>query len=163
MATEPVAQDPTADPLRRSVLRGVAVGTVGLPLLAACAQDEGEPTTATPETDTPTPTGEASATEETDAPAGTLASTSEVPVGGGVVLTDKKVVLTQPTKGEFLAFTAVCTHQGCVVSSVSDGTITCGCHGSQYSAEDGSVTTGPATSPLAEIEISVSGEQITRA
>ena len=74
-----------------------------------------------------------------------LTTTSEIPVGGGTIFADEQVVVTQPTEGEFKAFTAVCTHQGCHVSSVSDGTINCACHGSQFSIDDGSVEPGPAT------------------
>ena len=88
-------------------------------------------------------------------------ATSDVPVGGGTILTDQKVVVTQPTAGEFKAFTAVCTHQGCLVASVADGVITCPCHGSTFSAADGAVISGPAPSPLAAVPVTVSGTQIT--
>ena len=71
--------------------------------------------------------------------------------------------MTQPTEGEFKCFTAVCTHQGCLVSSASDGVIPCGCHGSQFSLEDGSPQAGPATSALAAVEIVVDGDNITLA
>ena len=91
------------------------------------------------------------------------AAKAEVPVGGGVILQGRKVVITQPVEGTFKAFSAVCTHQGCVVSSVADGKINCACHGSVFSAADGSVETGPATSPLASVNVSVSGDQITLA
>lgn len=74
---------------------------------------------------------------------------------------DAKVVVTQPTEGQFKAFTAVCTHQGCVVSSVADGVILCGCHGSQFSIEDGSVRTPPAEEPLAEQAVAVKSGQVT--
>lgn len=89
-----------------------------------------------------------------------LASTSEVPVGGGLILSDEKVVITQPTEGEFKAFTAVCTHQGLLVTSVADGTIMCANHGSSYSAESGDVEGGPAPSALAPVEITVEGDRI---
>ena len=75
----------------------------------------------------------------------------------------EKVVVTQPAEGEFKAFTAVCTHQGCVVGSVADNEISCPCHGSLFSAEDGSVVTGPATAPLTEIEVQVKGGSVVRA
>lgn len=68
-----------------------------------------------------------------------LAETSEIPVGGGKIFKDEKVVVTQPKKNEFKAFSAVCTHQGCTVSKVVDGTIDCPCHGSKYRVTDGSV------------------------
>jgi Rieske Fe-S protein len=94
---------------------------------------------------------------------GVLTSVSEVPVGGGAVLADRDVVVTQPEAGEFRAFSATCTHQGCAVGDVSDGTINCPCHGSRFAIADGSVVAGPADSPLPEREISVTGEDIVLA
>src|ERR1039457_1503666 len=97
----------------------------------------------------------------TSAPA-VLASTADIPVGGGKVLTDKKIVITQPQAGSFHAFTAICTHQGCVVSTVSGGTINCPCHGSKYSSVNGSVVNGPATLPLAAVSIKVQDTSIVQ-
>ncbi|MBT2439693.1 Rieske (2Fe-2S) protein [Streptomyces sp. ISL-36] len=100
-----------------------------------------------------------------DAPeAGTaLARTADIPVGGGKVLADQGVVITQPTAGQFKAFSSKCTHQGCAVSGVSDGVITCPCHQSLFDASDGSVKGGPATAPLPPTPIKVDGESITLA
>jgi Rieske Fe-S protein len=95
--------------------------------------------------------------------AGSIAAAADVPVGGGLVVKDKKVVITQPKKGEFKGFTAVCTHAGCIVSTVADGTINCPCHGSKYSIADGSVVRGPAPKPLAEMPVVVDGGQIVSA
>jgi Rieske Fe-S protein len=92
-----------------------------------------------------------------------LASTSQVPVGGGTILTDKKIVITQPQSGTFHAFTAVCTHAGCTVSSVSGGTINCPCHGSKFNIANGAVVNGPAASPLAAVNIQVQGTSIVQA
>jgi Rieske Fe-S protein len=97
----------------------------------------------------------------TGAPA-VLASTADIPVGGGKVLTDKKIVITQPQAGSFHAFTAICTHLGCIVNTVSGGTIDCPCHGSKYSSVDGSVVNGPATLPLAAVSIKVQGTSIVQ-
>jgi Rieske Fe-S protein len=91
---------------------------------------------------------------------GVLGKTTEVPVGGGKVFTDQKVVVTQPTQGEFKAFSAVCTHRGCTVNEVADGTIECGCHGSKFKIADAGVVNGPATEPLPPAQITVSGGQI---
>lgn len=92
-----------------------------------------------------------------------LTTTSKVPVGGGQVLADQKIVVTQPKAGTFAAFTAVCTHLGCIVDSVAGGTINCPCHGSKFSITNGSVVNGPATSPLAPVGIKVKGSSIIRA
>ena len=92
-----------------------------------------------------------------------LALTSDVPVGGGKILADKKIVITQPRAGSFEAFTAICTHQGCTVSSVSGGTVNCPCHGSKFSIANGSVVTGPAASALAPVSIKVQGTSIVQA
>jgi len=92
-----------------------------------------------------------------------LALTSDVPVGGGKILADKKIVITQPRAGSFEAFTAICTHQGCTVSSVSGGTVNCPCHGSKFSIANGSVVTGPAPSALAPVSIKVQGTSIVQA
>ncbi|MBP2580738.1 Rieske Fe-S protein [Streptomyces sp. PvR006] len=91
----------------------------------------------------------------------TLARTADIPVGGGKVLADKGVVITQPKAGEFLAFSSKCTHAGCAVSSVKDGVIVCPCHQSQFDMADGSVKSGPAGSPLPPTPIQVVGDAIS--
>ena len=155
----PTTPEPGHDLSRRGMLRGAAVGGLALPVLAACGGDE-EPTTTSPQpSDTGGDPGDAAGD---DAGAGTLASTGDVPVGGGTILADEQVVITQPSGGDFKAFTAVCTHQGCVVATVADGTINCNCHGSKFSIQDGSVASGPATSPLKAVRITVDGDAITR-
>ncbi|WP_406389093.1 Rieske (2Fe-2S) protein [Streptomyces sp. NBC_00887] len=103
-------------------------------------------------------TPEASGTSGT--PTGELTRTSDVPVGGGTIFKDRKVVVTQPEAGEFKAFSAVCTHAGCIVASVSDGTINCACHGSKFSITDAAVEAGPATRPLPPEQITVEGDGI---
>jgi Rieske Fe-S protein len=89
-----------------------------------------------------------------------LAKTADIPVGGGKIFKKEKVVVTQPKKDEFKAFSAICTHQGCTVSAVADGTINCPCHGSKYHIADGSVAGGPAPKPLPAEQIDVQGNSI---
>ncbi|MCD2468144.1 MULTISPECIES: Rieske (2Fe-2S) protein [unclassified Streptomyces] len=91
----------------------------------------------------------------------TLARTADIPVGGGKVLADKGVVITQPKAGEFLAFSSKCTHAGCAVSGVKDGVIVCPCHQSHFDMSDGSVKSGPAGSPLPPTPIQVVGDAIS--
>jgi Rieske Fe-S protein len=155
---------PPAELNRRVVLLGAgAVGVAGV--LAACGGGEDDPEAGpgTTSADRPpsTPAETPAETPPTAGSGGTpLATTSEVPVGGGVIVSSEEVVVTQPTEGEFKAFTSICTHQGCEVSRVEDGVIACLCHGSRYSAADGSVQEGPAPSPLDEIAVTVEGDQI---
>lgn len=89
-----------------------------------------------------------------------LAKASEVPVGGGTILSTDHVVITQPERGLFSSFSSTCTHLGCTVIQVSDGMIKCPCHGSEFSAGDGSVQHGPAGRPLLQYELTVKGGEI---
>ena len=95
--------------------------------------------------------------------AGGLTGTADIPVGGGKVFADQKIVVTQPEQGQFKAFTAVCPHRGCLVDAVQDGVIVCPCHDSTFAVGDGAVRQGPATQPLAEVPITVSGDRIAMA
>lgn len=114
---------------------------------------------AAPATTTDEPTGELAP----PAPEAGLASTADIPVGGGKVFGNEQVVITQPTPGEFLGFSAVCTHQGCAVADVANGTINCTCHGSKFRIEDGAVANGPANDPLPTRALTIDGDQISLA
>jgi len=83
-----------------------------------------------------------------------------IPVGGGTIFTNQKVVVTQPAKGEFRAFSAVCTHVGCILNQVANGTIDCPCHGSQFKITNGAVVAGPAPTPLPTRTITVTDGKI---
>jgi Rieske Fe-S protein len=163
MANFPLAEtDDRSAPSRRAVLRGAtALGVAGLAGagLAACG---GGGSSGTSSGSAGSPSASGSAASGSGSSGGTaLAKTSQIPVGGGKVFDAQKVVVTQPTAGQFKAFTAVCTHMQCLVSSVTSGIIKCPCHGSMYSATDGSVKGGPAPRPLAAEKITVSGGEIT--
>ena len=140
--------------------RAVVAGTCG----AACAAALSACTTYGPGGPAAAPAPAAAAapgsTPGSDAPAPDLARTSDIPVGGGAIFADQDVVVTQPVVGEFRAFSATCTHQGCAVGDVSDGTINCTCHGSRFGIDDGSVVDGPAETPLPARGIEVAGEEI---
>ena len=84
-----------------------------------------------------------------------LGAASEIPVGGGKIYTAARVVVTQPARGQYRAFSAVCTHVGCIMSKVADGTIDCPCHGSEFTITTGAVVTGPAPAPLPRKQIKI--------
>ena len=151
----------TTEVSRRKFTGLVTAAGLSLPVLAACGDEE---TTGTDSPGTSPSSGESSGGTEpsSDASAGggRIASTADIEVGGGTIISDEGVVITQPSEGDFRAFSSTCTHQGCQVSEVSDGTINCKCHGSQFSIEDGEPESGPASTPLREVAITVEGDQI---
>ncbi|QIX26806.1 Rieske (2Fe-2S) protein [Nocardioides sp. JQ2195] len=147
---------------RRGVLSGAAAG-LSLPLLAACSSSGDSETTSTdPASASSTSngsTGPGSGDAGTSTQTESLVSAADVPEGGGVILDD--LVVTQPTTGEFRAFSSTCTHMQCKVSSI-DSSIHCACHGSQFSIVDGAVEAGPATAALPEQPVRRAGRDIIR-
>lgn len=140
---------PEQDMTRRAVMAGT--GLLAVTALAACTSygEQAAPPAAPPGAPPAPPAG-----------GGELARTTDIPVGGGRVFPDQEVVVTQPAPGEFRAFSAICTHQGCTVGSVENGTINCPCHGSKFAVADGSVVEDPATQPLPPRQVQVDGDRV---
>lgn len=126
---------------RRSVLKGVAAAGVAAPALAACGAGSGS----------------SGGTSGGSGPIATV-KTADVPVGGGVV--SGQAVVVQPTAGTFKAYSAVCTHAGCLVSQVQGGEIICPCHGSTFAVATGAPDGGPAPSPLGALTATVQGDSV---
>jgi len=153
---------------RRGLLLGAGLVGVG-GTLAACstapvpydANEEGQAPGNQPPATTAAGSGMATAAGSSSGITGTvLGEASQVPVGGGVVFTAEKVVVTQPTKDTYRAFSAICTHVGCTCDAVSSGTIDCPCHGAKFSITNGAVVAGPATSPLPTRTVAITNGKI---
>ena len=92
-----------------------------------------------------------------------VVAVADIPVGGGVVIKNPPIVITQPEAGTIRAFTAICPHQGCLVGEVVDNEIICPCHQSLFSAVDGSVIAGPADQALGEAAVTVADGEVSLA
>jgi len=153
MAEEPrIAVPATGEPAccgttRRDVLRATAAAAVtGIAVagLAACSAPASGPAETAAGAEGAAGAGEAPIVADPV----TVGPVADIPVGGGKVFADQKMVVTQPQQGEFKVFDAQCPHQGCLVSGVERGAIVCRCHGSRFDIADGAPMSGPARSPL---------------
>lgn len=146
---------------RRALLGCAALYGVAGPILSACssdrAADEADPAGASSE-----PAQEQSSGGGGQAATGLIAA-AEVPVGGGVAITDQKIVVVQPEEGEFKAYSNVCTHQGGAITQVEGGEMVCALHQSHFAVADGDVVSGPASNALPEIQVRVEKGQVVRA
>ena len=150
-----------SQPSRRALLAGA--GAACAAMLAGCSTTPNAGSSATAPAAGGTATsaaGSAPPATGSAAAAGALAATSQVPDGGGLIIDGKNIVITQPESGSFRGFSAICTHEGCIVNRIANGTIDCPCHGSKYSIKDGSVVNGPAPAPLPAVAIKVEGTSI---
>ncbi|KPH99511.1 Rieske (2Fe-2S) iron-sulfur domain-containing protein [Actinobacteria bacterium OV450] len=152
------------DTTRRRTVLAAGAATLAGTVLSGCGNDGGDGYGAAADNAPAAPPADTAGGAAAGGGGGkTLAQTSEIPVGGGKVFKDQKVVVTQPTAGQFKAFSATCTHQGCSVATVTEGNIVCPCHQSLFKISDGTVAGGPAKSPLAAAKIAVEGDKITLA
>jgi nitrite reductase/ring-hydroxylating ferredoxin subunit len=129
---------------RRAVVGGIVGLGVGVPLVAACGSED-----------------EKSDSGATSTASGTIGKTSEVPVGGAKIFTGEKVLVSQPSQGEFKAFSTICTHEQCAITQLKGEEIECGCHHSRFRVADGSVAKGPANKPLSELQVTVKGGNLS--
>jgi nitrite reductase/ring-hydroxylating ferredoxin subunit len=136
---------------RRGVIAS-AVGVSAVAALSACSTEVTE-LTSTPKPEAPATTGPVSVA---------VAKTSDIPIGSGKKFDVEGVpiLITQPRAGQFRGFSAVCTHAGFVMSNVANSKIKCDNHGAVYSADDGSVLSGPAPRALGKVTVTVEGDDV---
>ncbi|MGI5449163.1 Rieske (2Fe-2S) protein [Streptomyces sp. CA-243310] len=132
---------------RRAVLKGVAAlaGAAGAGVtLAACS----------------TETNSAGGSPAVPTEPVELGAASEVPVGGSKLFRERKLVVSCPAEGRYKAFSAQCTHAGCVLDEIVEGEGNCPCHGSRFDVATGKVLRGPASAPLPEVPVKVEGGRL---
>ncbi|MFE1793878.1 Rieske (2Fe-2S) protein [Streptomyces sp. NPDC059525] len=125
---------------RRTVLRGAAAlaGAVGAgAALSACSTEGGSGAG-----------GPAVPKEPVE-----LGAAAEVPVGGAKLFREQKIVVSCPAEGQYKAFSAQCTHAGCVLDKIDKGEGNCPCHGSRFDVTTGKVLRGPASDPLPSVPV----------
>jgi nitrite reductase/ring-hydroxylating ferredoxin subunit len=137
----------SSGPSRRNVLQGASAAALVGTTVVACGGGSSSAVG-----------GSSGATKS---PGSVLGAESSIPVGGGTIFSDASVVVTQPESGTFKGFSTRCTHQGCAVTSVSDGFIVCPCHNSRFAVTDGAPTAdSEATQPLATVAIETQGGDV---
>jgi nitrite reductase/ring-hydroxylating ferredoxin subunit len=134
---------------RRGVIAS-AVGVSAVAALSACSTEVSDLTS--------TPAPEVPATSAPFA----VAKTSDIPIGSGKKFDVEgvQILVTQPRAGEFRGFSAICTHAGFVMTNMANSEIKCDNHGALYSADDGSVISGPAPRALGKVTVTVEGDDV---
>ena len=139
---------------RKTVLAGAGIGLAAAVVAACSSGSDPEPSASSASSSSSAPEAPPGSAE-----AAAITTTAEVPVGSGVIV--DKIVVTQPVAGDYKGFSAVCTHTGCTLNEIADGTINCPCHGSKFSL-DGAVVNGPASRPLDTVAVRVQGDSIVK-
>jgi cytochrome b6-f complex iron-sulfur subunit len=143
---------------RRHVLAVGVIGGAGLVAAACGSSDDGSSATTAPTSGSAEPSdGPTSSPSVGGGSSDPIVAVSDVPVGGAVSaegVDGDPILVAQPESGTIVAFSAICTHQGCTVAP-GDGELDCPCHGSVYDLATGEVRNGPAPRPLPEVNVRV--------
>ena len=146
---------------RRGLLKAACAGCAAVGLSACGGGTKSAAPTKAPPTTAGNPT-----TAGTSSPASTgIVALADIPVGSSVpgrAPSGQKLLLSRPTATTVVAFSATCTHQGCIVEA--DGAkLSCPCHGSSFDAFTGKVLGGPAQSDLHPFAVKISGADVVPA
>jgi Rieske Fe-S protein len=162
LAVSPARRDAAPGVSRRVVsLGGIGLAAVSVGLAACSSPAKGAGSTETPKADDGGVAGSGSTGGADAAP---IVALADVPVGGavGVDIDGAPAIVAQPKAGSVVAFTAICTHQGCKVAP-EGAQLNCPCHGSQFDAFTGEVLHGPAEAPLTALPVAVDGDNVVKA
>ena len=143
---------------RRTLLAAgaTAAGAAGIAMLAGCSK--GSTNTGTSGGSTGIGSGSSGSGGSGGTASGggsgdvAIAKVADIPVGNAIAatLSGQPILVSQPSSGTVVAFSAICTHMGCTVAPAGTE-FHCPCHGSIYDAATGAVKQGPAPQPLAKI------------
>ena len=158
VGTEPEGQPRGVD--RRVLLAGTGVGAAVL--LAACSSGGGSNSSGSSDTGSSSSGSGGGSSSDSGGSGKALAALSSIKVGSAVSAQDgdgNPIIVARPASDSAVAFSAICTHQGCTVAPAGSE-LDCPCHRSRYSATTGKVLGGPAPKPLPSIPVTVRGGQV---
>jgi nitrite reductase/ring-hydroxylating ferredoxin subunit len=143
------------------VIRAACGGCAAL-ALSACGGSSspkgssGGTTAPSPATSGSSPTAAAAATA--------IAKLTDIAVGSSISAKSggRPLLVARPTETTVVAFSAICTHQGCTVEAAGK-TFACPCHGSKYDAFTGAVINGPAPAPLHPFAVAIKDGEVVPA
>lgn len=126
-------------PSRRTVLRTGGIAAAGTLALAGCGGDDASPA-------------------QTEGDGAYRVPADDTAVGSSTYYSGARIIVTQPTDGDFRAFDAVCPHEGCMASGrSSEGALVCPCHNSVFDPSTGEPISGPAASGLTALTVETDG------
>lgn len=91
------------------------------------------------------------------APSAEVAAT-EVPIGSAVIV--DKIIIAQPTEGQFVAYSTTCPHQGSPITQVDGDTVRCPSHGSVFNIATGEPVSGPAATGMSTVPVREEGDAV---
>jgi cytochrome b6-f complex iron-sulfur subunit len=157
------------NPVTRRTLLAAGAGTAGVIALAACSSSSSD-------SSSDSSSGSSAGGGKSQAPSGdssgsgssggtTLATLSSIKVGEAISVklpNGKPGIVARPTADTAVAFSAICTHQGCTVKPAGNK-LDCPCHGSVYNALTGAVINPPAPAPLPKVDVVVKDGKVVTA
>jgi cytochrome b6-f complex iron-sulfur subunit len=92
-----------------------------------------------------------------------VGAVTDYPLNSGQVVSvnDEPVMVVNTEAGGFKAYSAVCTHLGCITYwHQTRQLIQCPCHDGRFNPVTGAVISGPPPRPLPPYELEIVGEQV---